>query len=326
MYLSLSLIHSYHNNKMAFSSSSSLCLSYGYGYLRLPTTTRTRKRSANPKAGSSRSLQAKAASTSPSTFTSLRTSNVRLDLLLAISIQGALRSQQVLRDFTAEARNFLSFREGQPRSLEEALMTVPNLETTPYRILLKNDAYEIREYESYLVAETEMAGQSAFGFFASSQAFNTLASYLFGKNTKRVEMKMTTPVLIQIDQKKEEKMEMTTPVLFQKKSEGSPWTMAFVLPSKYSEDNFPLPDDPAVVIKRVLSKLVAAVTFSDFVTDEIVKQRERKLRLALQNESLFKVKELASVQVAQYNPPFTLPFMRCNEVLLEVEKRDESNM
>ncbi|KAJ7566037.1 hypothetical protein O6H91_02G085900 [Diphasiastrum complanatum] len=254
MYLSLSLIHSYHNNKMAFSSSSSLCLSYGYGYLRLPTTTRTRKRSANPKAGSSRSLQAKAASTSPSTFTSLRTSN------------------------------------------------------------------------SYLVAETEMAGQSAFGFFASSQAFNTLASYLFGKNTKRVEMKMTTPVLIQIDQKKEEKMEMTTPVLFQKKSEGSPWTMAFVLPSKYSEDNFPLPDDPAVVIKRVLSKLVAAVTFSDFVTDEIVKQRERKLRLALQNESLFKVKELASVQVAQYNPPFTLPFMRCNEVLLEVEKRDESNM
>ncbi|KAJ7566039.1 hypothetical protein O6H91_02G085900 [Diphasiastrum complanatum] len=268
MYLSLSLIHSYHNNKMAFSSSSSLCLSYGYGYLRLPTTTRTRKRSANPKAGSSRSLQAKAASTSPSTFTSLRTSNVRLDLLLAISIQGALRSQQ----------------------------------------------------------ETEMAGQSAFGFFASSQAFNTLASYLFGKNTKRVEMKMTTPVLIQIDQKKEEKMEMTTPVLFQKKSEGSPWTMAFVLPSKYSEDNFPLPDDPAVVIKRVLSKLVAAVTFSDFVTDEIVKQRERKLRLALQNESLFKVKELASVQVAQYNPPFTLPFMRCNEVLLEVEKRDESNM
>ncbi|KAJ7539557.1 hypothetical protein O6H91_11G100100 [Diphasiastrum complanatum] len=186
MYLSLSLIHSYHNNKMAFSSSSSLCLSYGYGYLRLPTTTRTRKRSANPKAGSSRSLQAKAASTSPSTFTSLRTSNVRLDLLLAISIQGALRSQQVLRDFTAEARNFLSFREGQPRSLEEALMTVPNLETTPYRILLKNDAYEIREYESYLVAETEMAGQSAFGFFASSQAFNTLASYLFGKVTNNL--------------------------------------------------------------------------------------------------------------------------------------------
>uniref|UniRef100_R7W005 Heme-binding-like protein n=1 Tax=Aegilops tauschii TaxID=37682 RepID=R7W005_AEGTA len=168
-------------------------------------------------------------------------------------------------------------------------MSVPDLETVPFRILKREDEYEIRQVESYYVAETTMPGRTGFDFSGSSQSFNVLASYLFGKS-----------------------------------ADGNKWKMSFVMPSKYGPD-LPQAKDPSVTIKEVPSKIVAVAAFPGLVTDDDISQRESRLRKALQKDTQYRVKEDSVVEIAQYNPPFTLPFARRNEVALEVEGVDSAS-
>uniref|UniRef100_A0A0D9VGN0 Carbonic anhydrase n=2 Tax=Leersia perrieri TaxID=77586 RepID=A0A0D9VGN0_9ORYZ len=195
-------------------------------------------------------------------------------------------------------------------------MSVPDLETVPFRVLKREAEYEIREVESYYVVETTMPGRTGFDFNGSSQSFNVLASYLFGKNMTSEQMEMTTPVFTRKGEPSGEKMDMTTPVITKKSANENKWKMSFVLPSKYGRD-LPLPKDPSVTIKEVPAKIVAVAAFSGLVTDDDVSQRESKLRDALQKDSQFLAKDDTVVEIAQYNPPFTLPFTRRNEIALE---------
>ncbi|CAF1935692.1 unnamed protein product [Brassica oleracea] len=230
-------------------------------------------------------------------------------------------------------------------NLEEAFMSVPDLETMNFRVLSRTDRYEIREVEPYYVAETTMPGGNGFDFYGASRSFNVLAEYLFGKNTVNEKMEMTTPVVTRKVQSVGEKMEMTTPVITRKAKDQTQWQMSFVMPSKYGSD-LPLPKDPSVKIQEVPRKIVAVLAFSGYVTDEEIERREQELRRALQNDKKFRVRDGVSVEVAQvhqtiiaksnlisynlylpshslqYNPPFTLPFTRRNEVSLEVESKD----
>lgn len=141
-------------------------------------------------------------------------------------------------------------------------------------------------------------------------------------NTKKESMAMTTPVITRRTQSDGEKMEMTTPVITKRAEDQEKWRMSFVMPSKYGSD-LPLPKDSSVTIKEVPRKTVAVVAFSGFVNDEEVKARESRLRTALKGDAEFQVKDGALVEVAQYNPPFTLPFTRRNEISLEVEMKQE---
>lgn len=200
-------------------------------------------------------------------------------------------------------------------------MSVPDLETIPYTVLRREDNYEVRQIESYVVAETVMPGKSGFDFYGSSQGFNTLAAYLFGKNRKREEMEMTTPVITSRSQAEGGKMDMTTPVISRQTENGGQWQMAFVMPKKYGDD-LPVPVDDSVKIRRVPPKMVAVTAFSGYVTDEEVKRRERKLRSDIEKDNKFRVVESAQAEVSQYNPPFTPPFSRRNEVALEVVQVD----
>ncbi|KAG1369693.1 heme-binding-like protein, chloroplastic [Cocos nucifera] len=240
----------------------------------------------------------------------------RISLVLALAFQASSVSQRVLEDLARETAKYAFPRRFEARNLEEALMSVPDLETVKFRVLKRTGQYEIREVEPYFIAETTMPGKTRFDFNGSSQAFNALASYLFGKNTAGEQMEMTTPVFTRKVQSGGEKMDMTTPV----SGDQGKWQMSFVMPSKYGS-NLPLPKDPSVAIKEVPRKIVAVMAFSGFVTDEDVKRRESKLREALRSDTQFQVKEDALVEVAQFNPPFTLPFTRRNEITLEVEDK-----
>ncbi|XP_065855324.1 heme-binding-like protein At3g10130, chloroplastic isoform X5 [Euphorbia lathyris] len=214
----------------------------------------------------------------------------RVSLVFALASQTSNVSQRrkFLLDLANETAKYVLPKRFESQNLEEALMTVPNLESVEYKVLSKKEQYEIREVE----------------------------------NTTMEKMEMTTPVVTRKIQPYGEKMEMTTPVITKKTENQETWQMSFVMPSKYGA-NLPYPKDPSVRIKEVPKKVVAVVAFSGFVTDEDVKQRESKLRNALKNDTNFRVKEGASVEVAQYNPPFTLPFTRRNEIALEVERKDE---
>ncbi|EXB88697.1 hypothetical protein L484_015382 [Morus notabilis] len=246
----------------------------------------------------------------------------RISLVFALASQTSSVSLRLLADLVTETSKYVFPKRFESRTLEEALMSVPDLETVNFRVLSRTDQYEIREVEPYFIAETTMPGRTGFDFNGASQSFNVLAEYLFGKNTTREKMEMTTPVITRKAQPNGEKMEMTTPVITKRVEDQDKWQMSFVMPSKYGGD-LPLPKDPSVRIKEVPRKTIAVVAFSGFVTDEEVRQRENKLREALKNDRKFQVKEGTSVEVAQYNPPFTLPFQRRNEIALEVEKREE---
>ncbi|CAL9099845.1 unnamed protein product [Musa textilis] len=263
----------------------------------------------------------------------------RISLVLALASQASSVSQRYLVELASETAKYaFPRRRFEARNLEEALMSVPDLETVKFRDLKRTNEYEIREVESYFIAETTMPGKTGFDFNGSSQAFNVLAAYLFGKNITSEQMEMTTPVYTRKSQSDGVKMDMTTPVITNKASSSviqllikcnmfvdqSPdqdkWQMSFVMPSKYGS-NLPMPKDPSVSIKEVPKKIVAVTAFSGFVKDEDVMQRESKLREALRSDPEFQVKEGASVEVAQFNPPFTLPFTRRNEVAVEVERK-----
>ncbi|XP_057960956.1 heme-binding-like protein At3g10130, chloroplastic isoform X2 [Malania oleifera] len=247
---------------------------------------------------------------------------VRLSLVLALASQTSSLSQRLLVDLASDTAKYVFPRRFESRNLEEALMSVPDLETVKFKVLSRKDQYEIREVEPYFIAETMMPGKKGFDFNGASQSFNVLAEYLFGKNTVKEKMEMTTPVFTRKTRADGEKMEMTTPVMTKRVKDLDKWQMSFVMPSKYGA-NLPLPKDPSVRIKEVPSKIMAVVAFSGFVTDEDVEHWESRLRDALNSDGMFRVKEGTSVEVAQYNPPFTLPFTRRNEIALEVERKPE---
>ncbi|KAK4486721.1 hypothetical protein RD792_006709 [Penstemon davidsonii] len=246
----------------------------------------------------------------------------RVSLVLALAIQTSSLSQRLLMELATETAKYVfPNRRFESRSLEEALMSVPDLESVKFTVVSRNNQYEIREVESYFIAETTMPGNYGFDFAGSSRSFNVLAEYLFGKNTREKQMEMTTPVFTRKSTKSDgEKMDMTTPVITTRAGNQDNWKMSFVMPSKYGAD-LPLPKDSSVSIKEMPKRFIAVVAFSGFVSDEEVERREIALRDLLNNDREFRVKEGASVEVAQYNPPFTLPFNRRNEIALEVERR-----
>ncbi|KAM0001410.1 putative SOUL hem-binding protein [Helianthus debilis subsp. tardiflorus] len=246
----------------------------------------------------------------------------RISLVFALASQTSSVSQRLLVDLATETAKYVFPKRFESRNIEEALMSVPDLETVKFKVLSRNDQYEIRELEPYFVAETTMPGKYGFDLNGSSQSFNVLAEYLFGKNTANEAMEMTTPVLTRRTQSGGEAMDMTTPVITKRMEDQDKWKMSFVMPSKCGS-NLPLPKNSAVTINEVPAKTVAVVAFSGFVTDEDVMRRESKLRDALKNDSQFKVISGALVEVAQYNPPFTLPFTRRNEISLEVVRKQE---
>lgn len=259
---------------------------------------------------------------SPPQRKSMSPFEARISLVVALASQASSVSQRLLMDLATETAKYAFPRRFESRNLEEALMSVPDLETVKFEVLSRKHEYEIREVEPYFIAETTMPGKSGFDFIGSSQSFNALAEYLFGKNTTKEKMEMTTPVFTRKTPSDGEKMDMTTPVITKRLGDQEKWQMSFVMPSKYGA-NLPLPKDSSVRIKEVPRKIVAVVAFSGFVTDEEVQRREAKLRDALRNDKQFRVKEGAFLEVAQYNPPFALPFTRRNEIALEVERNQE---
>ncbi|KAG7581098.1 Regulatory factor effector binding domain superfamily [Arabidopsis suecica] len=246
----------------------------------------------------------------------------RVSLVFALASQASSVSQRLLADLAVETAKYVFPKRFNSSNLEEALMSFPDLETMEFRVVSRTDKYEIRQVEPYFVAETTMPGETGFDFYGASKSFNVLAEYLFGKNTIKEKMEMTTPVVTRKAQSVGERMEMTTPVITTKAKDQTQWRMSFVMPSKYGS-NLPLPKDSSVKILEVPRKIVAVVAFSGYVTDEEIERREQELRRALQNDKKFRVRDGVSVEVAQYNPPYTLPFMRRNEVSLEVESKED---
>lgn len=189
-----------------------------------------------------------------------------------------------------------------------SVIGVRTSEEAPYAVLLQDGDIQIREYESILVAETVIDADYAS---SGSIGFNRLAGYIFGGNIKQQKITMTTPVL---KEQESEKIAMTAPVLQQQS--GDRWIMSFVMPSNYTLLTLPKPVDPLVNIKQVPGKKVAVLGYSGSLNEQRIAEKTDDLTAWLTQKQY---KMLSKARSAAYDPPWTLPFLRRNEIHIDIE-------
>jgi hypothetical protein len=170
------------------------------------------------------------------------------------------------------------------------------IEEPAYQVLVSDAPFEHRRYSGFVVAETILSGD----FDSASQTgFRRIAAYIFGDNTA--------------DAGKSRKISMTAPVTVSPAESG--WKLHFVMPSQEKLDSLPRPNNAQINLRKVGEHEVVAIRFSGWTTAASIRENTEKLQQWASARNL----TLAGVpQVARYNDPFTLPWRRRNEILIEV--------
>ena len=183
-----------------------------------------------------------------------------------------------------------------------------------FSIIEKSEPFELRSYAPQLIAEVKVEGDLDA---ASSQGFRLIAAFIFGQNQVSEKISMTAPVAIETAQST--KIAMTVPVGIEASKDSakgvSQWVFSFVMPSEYTMATLPKPLNPLVSIRELPAQRRAAITFSGFYNEAKVLEKTNAL------EAWIKSKQWQSIgnpQFARYNPPWSIPFMRRNEILITV--------
>lgn len=186
------------------------------------------------------------------------------------------------------------------------------VEQTEYTVIKKMNGYEIREYPAHIVAQTTVQG--SYGESMGS-GFSIVAGYIFGGNTKKESIAMTTPVVAEKGEVKQvsENIAMTAPVVAT--NEGDSQTISFGMPRSYTLDTLPTPNDSRVKIVALPAKKYAVMQFSWYRSDARIKKMQEKLLSMLARDG---VAAEGSIAYAGYNAPWTPPWMTRNEVLVEL--------
>jgi len=181
-------------------------------------------------------------------------------------------------------------------------------EEPSYRSIVQEAPFEIREYPSLIAAEVTVSGERSE---AVSAGFRLLAGYIFGGNTRKQSIAMTAPVIQ--NESPNEKIAMTAPVMQSPDPAG--WIIRFIMPASYTLETLPTPNDPKVRLVSLPPKRLAVVRFSGLVDDNDVEQQTAVLRAFIAKQ---KLTAIGTPSLARYDPPWTLWFLRRNEVMLEV--------
>lgn len=180
-----------------------------------------------------------------------------------------------------------------------------------YALLYQAGGVEYRRYDPYLIAETVVEGAADFDS-AGNEGFRRLFKYIAGGNTSRSTIAMTAPVS-QAGQN--QKIAMTVPV--QQSGSGSGWRISFMLPKQYTLDTAPVPTDSRVRVVVVPERLMAVRRYSGRWTESnFVARRDELVRMI----AAAGLNQLSEPRLARYNSPLSLPFLRRNEVLIEVDR------
>lgn len=181
------------------------------------------------------------------------------------------------------------------------------IEEPKYQVVVKTDVYEIRKYNSILVAETKI---DASFEEAGNKAFRILADYIFGNNKSKAKIAMTAPVTQQVTS---EKIEMTAPVNQIKTPDG--FLVQFTMPEKYNLETIPEPNDSRVKIREIPPRKVSVFRYSGSWSESRYKEKLEEFLIALKKDG---VKPVGEAILARYNSPFQLWFLRRNEIWIEV--------
>ncbi|MFY9655226.1 MAG: heme-binding protein [Methylocystis sp.] len=181
------------------------------------------------------------------------------------------------------------------------------VEKPKYTLADRIEEVEIRDYPPMIVAEVEVAGERKA---AISQGFKRIANYIFGDNSPRRKIEMTAPVT---QQASGEKIAMTAPVM--QEAGTDLWKVRFVMPASYRLETLPTPNDKGVTLIALPPQRYAALTFSGLATEDSIASHKRVLFDTLAKHG---VSPQGEAVLAFYNPPWTLPFLRRNEILIKI--------
>lgn len=178
--------------------------------------------------------------------------------------------------------------------------------------------YEVRQIQTYFVAELDSFESQGK---RESEGFRQLAKYIgvFGspENVKNEVMARTSPVVMN-GESAGESMAMTSPVVMNGEGGKSEY-MQFVLPFEYTRiEDIPKPLNSKIHVKCIPSRVIAITKFSGWYDSKVGLEKYKKLAGLLKEKGLGGANENLEWSVAQYHPPFTLPFLRRNEVWVEL--------
>ncbi len=179
-------------------------------------------------------------------------------------------------------------------------------EEPAFTIERKDGDIEIRRYAPLLIAEVVVSGERGA---AANQGFRLLADFIFGNNSARQKIDMTAPVT----QQPGDKIAITAPVTQQ--PVGDSWKVRFMMPAQYTAETLPVPNDKRVTIISQAAKRFAVIRFSGWSSEDNLSEHKAELEAWVKASGLVAA---AAPTVAFYNPPWSLPFLRRNEFLIEL--------
>ena len=182
------------------------------------------------------------------------------------------------------------------------------IEEAPFTVIKTDDIFELREYTPHVLAEIIVDGDLEG---AGNKAFKALFGYISGDNKSRGKIAMTAPVS---QEQKGEKISMTAPVS-QERVQGR-WAVSFMMPASYTMETLPIPDNPNIELRQVSARRVAAVRYSGLWSEGKYLAHKAKLEEWIKDNRFIVSGEPVW---ARYNSPFTLWFMRRNEILIPVD-------
>ncbi len=196
------------------------------------------------------------------------------------------------------------------------------IEEPKYEVIQVDGPFEIRHYAPILIAETMIEGDMDE---ASNKGFRLIADFIFGNNqvsnsNENSRIAMTAPVTME---PVSTKIAMTAPVTIEPQSSESNadiqmvkrWRIHFVMPSQFTLSNIPKPKNNAVTLREVPSKFFLVHTYSGFNSLARVQSKTDEAFAWANRKSL---KVMSSPQLSRYDPPWTLPMFRRNEIMVEI--------
>ena len=169
------------------------------------------------------------------------------------------------------------------------------IEKPDYEVLSSSNGVEIRDYSEYWIAECMVIGESDLSL-AGSRAFGRLFGYISGENSQRQKIAMTSPV--------------------QQMPAESGWNVSFVVPKDVAIGDIPVPSNSTISIRKIEAGRFAALQYSGTWSDS---KFAAKSALLLKQVADWHLETDGPVTSAFYNPPFTPPFLRRNEVMVRLK-------
>jgi len=186
------------------------------------------------------------------------------------------------------------------------------VEEAPYSVVTHDGQFEVRDYPPLVAAEVTVPGDQDQ---AVNAGFRLLAAYIFGGNHANQRIAMTAPV--EQSRSAGQKIAMTAPVIQAQGAPGS-WEVRFIMPAGSTLDNLPAPNDPSVHLVELPAARFAVVRFSGLAYAGDVAQQTQALHEFVASHHW---QTVGPPSLARFNPPWTLWFLRRNEVMLPLQRQ-----